>query len=110
MATSEKKKAHTSSGTSTGSSGVSPNLATVVKRKGRAPVDPNETKPQKLQRLGEKRVAQALSKIRLIGNLAAYKPTDAQVDNIMTALGESCARLEARLRGTRQDSYVFRMN
>ena len=66
-----------------------------------------ETKEQKLVRLGGKRVASALQRIRLIGNLHSYKPTDGDIDKIMTALGDACAGVEARLRGTRKESYTF---
>lgn len=63
-----------------------------------------ETKEQKLIRLANKRVANACAKISLIGNLGAYKPTDEQVTKIMTALGESCARVQNRLEGSRKES------
>lgn len=75
--------------------------------KGRKHVDPNETKEMKLSRLGAARVQSATTRIRLVGNLAAYKPTDPQIDKIMTALGEACARVEARLRGTRAETTAF---
>lgn len=76
-------------------------------RKGRKPVDPDETREQKLARLGNARVTKAIKSIGLVGNLATYKPTDAQIDKIITALAESCQRLDSRLRGTRRESYTF---
>lgn len=66
-----------------------------------------ETKEQKMVRLGNKRVERAIGNIRLIGNLAAYKPSEEQIDQIMTALGASCAKVEARLRGQSKESYTF---
>jgi len=69
-----------------------------------------ETKAQKMKRLGDKRVAKTLQSIRLIGNLAAYKPTEKQIDEIMTALGSTCAKVEQRLRGTTQESYNFTLS
>jgi hypothetical protein len=50
-----------------------------------------ESRDQKLARLAPKRVNIALNRIRLIGNLAAYRPTDAQVDKICQTLAESPA-------------------
>lgn len=64
----------------------------------------NEDKPAKLRRIGNDRLKKACNGIRLIGNLAAYKPTDEQIDKIMEALGSSCAAVDARLRGTRRDN------
>lgn len=69
-----------------------------------------ETKEQKLTRLASKRVSKACKYIALVGNLAAYKPTDAQIDKMMEALGASCAGVEARMRGTRRDSFTFTLN
>lgn len=66
-----------------------------------------ETRDEKMIRLGEKRVAKAMNSIRLVGNLAAYRPTDKQVDTIMEMLGSTCASVEARLRGTRRDTIHF---
>lgn len=71
------------------------------------PAKPTETREQKLQRLGVKRVNAALTKIRLIGNLATYKPTDAQTDKIMQTVGEAMAMVEARLRGVRRSEADF---
>jgi hypothetical protein len=95
--------------TTTGTSSTPANAAMAVVRKGRAPVDPNETKEQKLARLANKRVTAACRYIRLVGNLAAYKPSEAQVRKMMIALGESCAAVENRFMGTRQESIVFRL-
>lgn len=73
------------------------------------PEAPAETREQKLQRLGSKRVTIALDKIRLIGNLAAYKPDDVQVDKICMAIADAAQRLEARLRGIRKDTSDFKL-
>lgn len=80
-----------------------------VVRKGRAPVDPNETKEQKLSRLANKRVTLACKYIRLVGNLATYKPSAKQIEKIMLALGESCAAVQNRFEGTRKESVTFRL-
>jgi two-component sensor histidine kinase len=66
-----------------------------------------ETREDRLIRLAHARVKKAMNAIRLIGNLSAYKPTDEQVDAIMEALGDSCARIDARLRGTKKDVVPF---
>lgn len=63
-------------------------------------INPNESKQEKLFRLAQSRVTAACNKIRLVGNLSAYKPTDAEVDKIMQALGSTCANVETKLRGT----------
>lgn len=65
------------------------------------------TKEEILLDLGGKRVAKALKSIRLIGNLAAYKPTDDQVDRIITAIATQTQAVEARLRGTKRDTVHF---
>lgn len=66
-----------------------------------------ETREQKLARLANKRVTAALNKIRLIGNLSAYKPTDEDVDKICVAIADAAQRLEARLRGVRREHADF---
>lgn len=68
---------------------------------------PAETREQKLIRLAGKRVTAALNKIRLIGNLAAYKPSDEEVDKICIAIADATQRVEARLRGTRKEAAEF---
>lgn len=71
------------------------------------PVAQPETREQKLVRLANKRVAAAITKLRLIGNLSAYRPTDEQVDKIMEAIGSSAAAVESRLRIKRQSEDSF---
>ena len=73
-------------------------------------VPPDETREQKLTRLANARVTKACKYIALVGNLACYKPTPGQVDKIMSALGESCARVNNRLDGVRRESITFRIN
>ena len=68
---------------------------------------PVETKEQKLLRLASKRVSKACKYISLIGNLAAYKPTPSDVDRIMSALGEHCAYVDNRLRGSKSTETAF---
>lgn len=71
------------------------------------PEKPAETREEKLIRLGNKRVAAAITKIRLIGNLSAYKPTDEQVDKIMQAIAEAAQRMDNRLRLRKEDPTNF---
>lgn len=66
-----------------------------------------ETRDQKLQRLANARIKQAANKIRLIGNLTAYRPTPEQTDKIMAALQDMCVRVEARLRASKQEVVDF---
>lgn len=61
---------------------------------------PTETRDQKLARLAAKRMNAALTKIRLIGNLAAYKPTTVQVDKIAETLATAVQAIDARLRAS----------
>lgn len=68
---------------------------------------PAETREDKLKRLGMARVKKACNTIRLVGNLAAYKPTDEQIDAIMEQLGSSCAAIDARMRGTKRTEVNF---
>lgn len=68
---------------------------------------PVETKEQKLIRLSTARVGKACKAISLIGNLAAYKPTDDDVDKIMEALGGQASSVEARLRGVKKEIQPF---
>jgi len=73
-------------------------------------VPPDETREAKLVRLANARVTKACKYIALVGNLAGYKPTPGQVDKIMTALGESCARVNNRLDGVRRELVNFQIN
>lgn len=75
-----------------------------------SPEKPPETKEQKLIRLANARVTKACKYISLIGNLSAYKPTSKDIEAIMTALGESCARVENRLNGTKSESVTFTLS
>lgn len=68
---------------------------------------PIETREQKLLRIANRRVPKAIKAISMIGNLAAYKPTQEDVDSIMSALGEMCALVEARLRGNAKQTVGF---
>ena len=72
-------------------------------------VPPDETREEKLIRLANARVTKACKYIALVGNLAGYKPTPGQVDKIMAALGESCARVNNRLDGVRRESITFQI-
>lgn len=93
-------------------------VAAPTKRPGKTPLTPEqkearaavlkaETKEDKLRRMAKARVTKAVNVIRLIGNLAAYKPTEEQTDKIMEAIGSMCAAVEARLRGVKRDDKPF---
>ena len=60
-----------------------------------APKD--ETTPQKLARLANKRVNKAITQIRLIGNLGAYEPTEAQRSLICKAIDAEVTKMKANL-------------
>ena len=68
---------------------------------------PVETKEEKLIRLANRRVRMAVKYIGLVGNLAAYKPTEADITNIMSTLGAACADVENRMMGTRKATIGF---
>jgi hypothetical protein len=70
-------------------------------------VPSKETREEKLLKLANKRVPKALNAIRLIGNLAAYKPTEADVTAIEQALGEAVADVLNRLQGGVKVSTAF---
>lgn len=76
-------------------------------RRGRAPVDPNESKHDKLLRLASARVTKACRAIQLVGGLANYKPSEKEIEMIEQALGESCAACINRLNGIRKQSINF---
>lgn len=69
-----------------------------------------ESREQKLARLADARVTSACHRIRLVGNLAAYKPSSAQVASIMEALGMACASIQNRFEGTRKEAFTFTLN
>lgn len=98
-------KAKQTHGLKSGKENSSPAAAVVAR--GRKPVPENETREDKLIRLAEARVNAACKRIKLIGNLAAYKPTAAQTEQIMQALGMACANVNNRLDGVKAESIVF---
>lgn len=59
-----------------------------------------EDKKVKLSSLASKRVGRAVSAIRLVGNLGAYKPTITQVKAISEAITEAHRNAVARLQGS----------
>jgi len=63
---------------------------------GEEAADKNETKEEKFKRLADRRVNNALDKIRLIGNLASsqYAFTSDQVDKIVQSLKATIADVE----------------
>ena len=62
---------------------------------------------ERLLRIGDRRVSKAIKDLAAIANLATYKPSAEEVDEIMSALGETCAMVEARLRGVVKSSKTF---
>lgn len=70
-----------------------------------APATPAVKKPEpsaKLKELADKRVPVAIERIRLVGNLASYKPTPKQADQIVTALHLAVKQVAERLHGSVQ--------
>ena len=55
-------------------------------RKGRTPVDANETPEQKFRRLANKRVARTLNDLKLCANLGRYAHTPEQGQKILAVL------------------------
>lgn len=76
-------------------------------RRGRTPINPNESKHDKLIRLAGARVTKACRAIQLVGQLANYKPSANEIAAMERALGESCAACINRLNGVRKESIVF---
>lgn len=71
-----------------------------------------ETKEQKFARLATKRTQAALTKIRLLSNLAtsSYSYTDEQAGRIISALRESVDAVDAKfrkVRGARRPEQTF---
>lgn len=67
------------------------------------------TRQEALVRLASKRVGKALKALDLVGNLAAYKPTEAQVKSIMTALDARLQELDGRFKGTTKQAAGFKL-
>ena len=66
-------------------------------------------KSQKLLKLANKRVPKAIKAISLIGNFAAYGPTEAQSTFIVNALQKAVDQVKARLTNKKEDSPSFQM-
>lgn len=58
------------------------------------------------KKLAEKRLENAVKQIHLIGNLASYKPSDAQRDFIFKTLGEACTTSLGRFQGKASASSI----
>lgn len=71
----------------------------------------NETKAETFQRLANKRVNNALDKIRLIGNLSSanYEYTEEQVNKIEDALRMATDRIMDKFRKVRRDVNKFEL-
>lgn len=66
-----------------------------------------ETREAKLRRLAAARVSAALKRLDLVGNLAAYKPTEAQSNAILRALADKLNAVSARLKGAKSSQGGF---
>jgi len=66
-----------------------------------------ETKEQALVRLATNRVGKALKALDIVGNLGAYKPTEAQVKSIIVALDNRLSEVEGRLKGSKTEAAGF---
>ena len=66
-----------------------------------------ETREQKLCRLASARVSAALKRLDLVGNLAAYKPTEKQANAILGALVNRLNTVSARLKGAKSSEGGF---
>lgn len=77
-------------------------------KRGRKPVDPNETPEQKFQRLAKHRVTRCIKVIRGLGNLggAGYKSTDYQREKIREILNSELEAAMARMERAKQSSEV----
>ena len=71
----------------------------------------NETDAQRFVRLAEQRMGNALKYIGLVGNLAGpgYDKTDAQVEQILTALQEAVDKVKDRFGGKSPAAAGFRL-
>ena len=67
----------------------------------------SEEKRKKLSLLASKRVSRAVTSIRLVGNLGAYKPTLPQIQAISNAISEAHKNAVARLQGSSQAAAGF---
>ena len=77
-------------------------------KRGRKPVDPNETPEQKFQRLAKHRVTRCIKVIRGLGNLggAGYKSTEEQREKIREVLDSELEAAMARMERAKQSSDV----
>ena len=78
----------------------------------RADVGKPETGAEKFVRLAEQRMGNALKYIGLVGNLAGpgYDRTDAQVEQILTALQEAVDKVKDRFGGKTLVASGFRLS
>jgi hypothetical protein len=60
-----------------------------------------ETREAKLERLANARVSKTIKAISLVGNLAAYKPTEPEADAILGALTAALQHVAQRLAGVK---------
>ncbi len=85
-----------------------PSAGAGAKKIRRAPLVPkDETPDQTLKRLARRRVTEAIKRIRLVGNLSSYRPTEEQAKLILKALDDEMNAVERRLLqqpGVKQDA------
>jgi len=72
-----------------------------------APAKEKESKQAALKRLAEKRVPQAVHRIQLCGNLGAYRPSEAQVNAILSVLVSAVNDCRAALTHSRTKGEQF---
>ena len=81
-------------------------------RKGRSPVDPNETPEAKFIRLAQKRMTRALAMIRYVGNLAnrrQYTYTDGQSAKIVNTLIDAVATVKQKFAADQKQEDTFKL-
>lgn len=71
---------------------------------------PKENPQITLKRLASKRVTKATKAVRLVGNLARYKPTEAQENAIIGALKEAVKNVEAQFAGNVGGAEGFKLS
>lgn len=80
----------------------------VKEKRGRKPVDPNETPESKFVRLAKHRTTRAIKAIRGLGNLggSGYKSTESQREKIREALESELEAAMARMERAKQSSDI----
>jgi hypothetical protein len=84
-------------------------MAQAVKQMPTPNPKPKNDKTAKLRQLAATRVPRAVKAIGLVGNLAAYSPTNDQVTAIAKALTDAVEGVEARLRSRQSEPAGFKL-